>query len=76
MGQKNKKRTIEISKAWKETHRIDIGRSSKDFTLGYEQWRNTRKKYVNLPLQDDAVQFVDPQPKKILTEVEILKQEF
>ena len=76
VGQKNKKKTIEISKAWKETHRIDTGRSSEDFTLGYEQWRNTREKYVNLPPQDDAVQFADPQPKKILTEVEMLKQEF
>ena len=70
------KKTIKISKVWKETHQIDTDRSSKDLTLGYEQWRNSREKYVNLLPQDDTIQFSDPRPRNFLTEVEILKQEF
>ena len=65
----------ELSKLWTEPQRAEIARHSYDLAPGYLEWKAISVKDVMLPVRDDFVQSAHPLPKRIPTEIEILRKE-
>ena len=70
------KQVMEITKDWKETHRVLSGQYTNTVTSRYLEWNSHRVGNLPTPFINETVQLADPQPKEVLSEVEILRQEF
>ena len=67
---------MEITKDWKETHRVLSGQYTNTIISRYLEWKSRRVGSLPTLLINETVQSVDPQPKEVLSEAEILRQEF
>ena len=70
------KKITEVAKDWKEAHRILSGQYTNIATSGYLEWKPRRVESFPAPPINESIQPADPQPKEILSEAEILRQEF
>ena len=65
----------ELSKFWTEPQWAEIARHSYDLASRYLEWKAIKVKDVMLPTRDDSVQPANPLPKRIPTEIKILRRE-
>ena len=67
------KKMMEITNAWKETRRVSLARFTDDVALGYLEWKAKWGGNITLPPRDESIKPINPQPKKTLSEAEILR---
>ena len=64
-----------LSTLWSEPQRVDLARHSNNIVLGYIEWNSNRARDVAFPARDDSIQLACPLPKRMPTELELLRRE-
>ena len=66
-------RVVEISKAWKETHRMIVGLYTANTIVEYEEWNAITIKDTVLPSGNYQVPPANLLPERRLTKIELLR---
>ena len=60
---------------WIEPQRVEIAKHSYDLSPGYIEWKSIKAKDTMFSAKDDSIQPANPLPERMLTKMEILRQE-
>ena len=65
---------MKLSTLWSEPQRVDLARHGNNIISRYLEWNSNRAKDVAFPARDDSIQPACSLPKRMSTELELLKR--